>query len=96
MVLPLTCLLGLNGYDLEETNLEKLEGKGWLAYKVFPMAANLQFIFYRKNFDDQDILVKVLLNENEATLPIKSKTAPYYKWSEVRQYYLNKLEAYDK
>jgi len=96
MVLPLTCLLGLNGYDLEESNFERLESKGWLNYKVFPMAANIQFIFYRKNFDDKDVLVKILLNENETTLPIKSKTAPYYKWSEVRQYYLSKLDAYDK
>ena len=96
MVLPLTCLLGLNGYDLEESNLEKLEGKGWLNYKVFPMAANIQFVFYRKDHDDKDIMVKILLNENETTLPIKSKTAPYYRWSEVRQYYLSKLDTYDK
>ena len=96
MVLPLTCLLGLNGYDLEESNLEKLEGKGWLNYKVFPMAANIQFVFYRKDHEDKDIMVKILLNENETTLPIKSKTAPYYRWSEVRQYYLSKLDTYDK
>ena len=38
--------------------------------------------------------MKVLLNENEATLPIKSDTAPYYKWSEVRDYYIKKIESY--
>ena len=94
MVLPLTCLLGLNGYDLEEDNLEKIESKGWLNYKVFPMGANIQFVFYRKDQYDQDVLVKVLLNENETELPLNSKTAPYYKWSEVRNYYLKKLEGY--
>ena len=52
-------------------------------------------VFYRRNVGDKDVLVKVLLNENEATLPIKSNTAPYYKWSEVRQYYLNKINAFD-
>ena len=59
------------------------------------MGANIQLVFYRRNAGDKDVLVKVLLNENEATLPIKSNTAPYYKWSEVRQYYLDKINAFD-
>ena len=94
MVLPLTCLMEINEFGLQETNMERLESKGWLNYKVFPMGANIQFVFYRKNVDDTDVLVKVLLNENEVTLPVKSKTAPYYKWSEVRDYYLQKLNAF--
>ena len=63
---------------------------------VFPMASNLQFVFYRENLYDKDVLVKVLLNEQEATLPIESDIAPYYRWSEVRRYYLAKLDAYDR
>lgn len=94
MVLPLTCLMELNEFGLQETNMEKLESKGWVNYKVFPMGANIQFVFYRKNVDDTDVLVKVLLNENEVALPVKSKTEPYYKWSEVREYYLKKLNAF--
>ena len=94
MVLPLTCLLELDNFGIQERNLERLESKGWLNYKVFPMGANIQFVFYRKDFADKDILVKVLLNENEARLPLHSSMEPYYKWSEVREYYLNKLDAY--
>jgi hypothetical protein len=94
MVLPLTCLLDLNGYGLEEDDFDKIESKGWLNYKIFPMGANIQFVFYRKNPHDQNVLVKVLLNENETRLPLNSKTEPYYKWSEVREYYLKKLERY--
>jgi len=33
-----------------------------------------------------DILVKVLLNEDEATLPVKTNCAPYYHWKDVRAY----------
>lgn len=95
MVLPLTCLMELNDFGLQESNLEKLEGKGWLNYKIFPMGANIQLIFYRHDYSDKDVLVKVLLNENEARLPIKSNTEPYYKWSEVRNYYLSKINAYE-
>ena len=94
MLLPLTCLLDLNGYGLQTDNLESLERKEWINYRVFPMGANIQFVFYRKDPQDKDILVKVLLNENEATLPVKTKEGPYYKWADVRDYYLKILDAY--
>jgi hypothetical protein len=92
VVLPLVCLLGLNGYDFRTENLEELESKGWWACQVFPMASNLQIVFYRKDAQDQDVLIKVLLNEKEATLPLPSDIAPYYHWSDFRKYYLEKLE----
>ena len=94
MVLPLTCLLELDGYGLQTDNLESLERKGWLNYRVFPMGANVQFVFYRKDLQDKDVWVKVLLNESETVLPVRSNTEPYYKWSDVRDYYLRKLDAY--
>ena len=94
MVLPLTCLLGLNGFDQQVEDLEELESRAWINYQVFPMAANLQFIFYRKNPKDDDVLVKVLLNENEATLPIASDCAPYYHWKDFKDFYLKKLAEY--
>ena len=65
-------------------------------YRIFPMAANIQFIFYRKNDKDKDVLVKVLLNEDEATLPIASDMAPLYHWKDVREYYLKKIADYEK
>ncbi len=94
MLLPLTCLLELDGFGLQTDNLESLERKGWLNDKIFPMGANVQFVFYRKDLQDKDVLVKVLLNENEVSLPVRSNTEPYYKWSDVRDYYLRKLDAY--
>ena len=39
----------------------------------------------------KDVLVKVLLNENEATLPIKAFKGPYYRWTDVRAYMNNIL-----
>lgn len=99
MVTPLTCLLNLNGYGDEIKDPEDI-AKQWFDYKITPMATNLQFVFYRKkkgsggkNVGD-DVLVKVLLNEDEATLPIKSDVAPYYHWNDVKTYCLEKLKAY--
>ncbi len=94
VILPLVCLLEINGMDLATDNLELLDRKGWAAYKVFPMSANLQFIFYRESPTDKDVLFKVLLNENEVRLPLKSIDSPYYHWSDFREYYLKKLDTY--
>ena len=91
VVLPLVCLLGINGYDYQETDLERLEEAGWWSCVVFPMASNVQIVFYRKNPHDKDVLIKVLLNEKETRLPLPDDMAPYYRWSDFRSYYLKKL-----
>ncbi|MCH3994759.1 histidine phosphatase family protein [Prevotella cerevisiae] len=96
MVMPLTCLLDLDGMGLQESDFDKLPADGWCDYKIFPMACNIQFIFYRRYEGDKDILFKVLRNENEAKLPIKTDCAPYYHWKDFKAYYLNKLDSYDR
>jgi len=93
-LLPLICLLGVNGYDLNTTDLEQLEQRGWVDYHMIPMAGNLQIVFYRKNPADKDVLIKVLLNENEATLPLQTDVAPYYHWNDFRNYYLQRINNY--
>ena len=96
VLLPLVCLIGINGYDLQTTDLEELEEKGWWCSSVFPMGSNVQFIFYRRNPSDKDVIFKVLLNEQEARLPIRSDCAPYYHWADFRRYCLKKLDRYEK
>jgi len=96
VLLPLVCLIGLNGYDLQTSNLDEIERRGWWCSSVFPMGANIQFIFYRSNPKDKDVLFKVLLNEQEATLPIPSDCAPYYRWTDFRRYCLKKINRYEK
>jgi len=96
VLLPLVCLLGINGYDLRSDNLEEIEGKGWWCSDIFPMASSLQFIFYRSSPKDKDILFKVLLNEQEARLPIPTDCAPYYHWRDFRRHYLKKINNFEK
>ena len=95
VILPLTCLLEINHFGYQTYDLEELEEKGWWACMVFPMASNIQFVFYRSDYTDKDILVKILLNEREAKLPVESDMQPYYRWKDVRQYYLDKIDAYE-
>ena len=94
VVMPLTCLLELNGYGQAVSDFSQLVNRGWVNYRVFPMGANIQFIFYRSSPNDDNVLFKVLLNEDECTLPLKSSIAPYYSWADFRQYYLDKLDKY--
>lgn len=92
-VLPLAVLMELDHYGDEINNLEEVADK-WKNHEIFPMASNVQVIFYRPedSTKSDDVLVKVMLNEREVKLPVASATAPYYKWNDLRAYYLKKLE----
>lgn len=94
MVTPLVCLLDINGYGANIKDPDKIASQ-WFDYKITPMATNLQFVFYRKNTNDKDIIFKVLLNEDEATLPIKTDMKPYYHWADFKAYCTNKLKQYN-
>lgn len=93
-LMPLVCLMGIDGYDQPIDDLEQVAKKGWANYRIYPMAGNVQMVFYRSDRNDSDVLVKVLLNEHEARLPIKSDCAPYYHWADVRAYYTEKLSSF--
>lgn len=93
MVMPLTCLLNINGMGKQIADLEQLDDEGWYNYRIFPMACNLQFVFYRKQGSD-DIIFKLLDNEDEASLPIHTDIAPYYHWADFKAYCQKILEKY--
>lgn len=94
MVMPLVCLLDINGYGKQIKDLEQIDDENWLDYRIFPMACNLQFVFYRSQKHPNDILIKVLLNENETTLPLPTNIAPYYHWADFKTYYLQKIDSF--
>lgn len=96
MVMPLNCLLNINGYG-KQMSLEELENSSWLNYRIFPMACNVQFIFYHKNDQDKDVIFKILQNEDEAELPdLKPVQGCYYKWSDFKEFFLKKINDYEK
>lgn len=94
MVMPLTCLLNINGTGKQIADLEQIDDEGWNNYRIFPMACNLQFVFYRKA-GSEDIIFKILDNEDEATLPIKTDIAPYYHWNDFKDYCNKILSKYE-
>lgn len=69
-------------------------GEKWQIGKLTPMAANLQFVFYRNPAGE--VLLKVLHNEKEAHLPVPTDCAPYYKWSDFKDFYIKHMESLPK
>lgn len=65
--------------------------KVWSDFKIAPMAGNLQIVFFRNEMNN--IIVKFLLNEQIKTIPLlKSNILPYYRWSDVEEYFNFLLE----
>jgi hypothetical protein len=104
--MPLACLLELDNCGMAVENLDELD-KYWRNYRIFPMGCNIQLIFYKplptkpkgkgKGLPKPGpVLVKALLNEREAYLPINTNQWPYYNWEELRDYYLNKIAEFEK
>lgn len=90
-VIPLAAILDLNDCNVAVRRPEEVY-KVWSDFKIVPMAGNIQIVFYKKDKGaDDDILVKFLLNEEEAKIPVESYSFPYYKWSEVKRFLQSKL-----
>ena len=82
---PLTILMGINGADRDPEDPYEVKNcyQNWQTGK----ACNIQLIFYRSKKAADDVLVKCLLNGCEATLPVPTTTAPYYRWTDFRNFY---------
>lgn len=97
-ILPLACLLQLGNCDTAVADLDALD-QCWANYRIFPMASNIQLVFYRpkkskKGESEKPILVKALLNEREVTLPIPTNQYPYYNWQDLKSYYLSVIKSH--
>ena len=89
-VSPLATLLEISGTYTVTNSLFDYPSV-WQADKIVPMSANIQWIFYQSQQANQPVLVKVLLNEQEVKIPVPTNNYPYYRWQDVKQFYVNKL-----
>lgn len=98
ILVNLVTLMELGNYGKEMTDLDQLEESGWRDYDIIPMGGNLQLVFYRPSgsTDPDEVLVKALLNEREISMPGTPVSGPYYKWKEVREYYKDKLDGFER
>ena len=80
--------------DCDYADVDKLS-EAWRSHHFITMASNMQFVFYRSK-NSSDVLVRILHNENDMTLPIESATAPFYKWEDVKNYLNARTAAFKK
>lgn len=95
VVMALACLMELDDCGLQTDNLDSISDMGWRSYRIAPLGGSIAMIHYRSEVGDPDVLIKVLLNGEEARLPIETDCAPYYHWDDVKRYYLRKLYRYE-
>lgn len=82
-LLRLLALMGIEGAAAGENDMERMHTV-WRDYDLSPMAANLQLIFFRNA--EGDTIVRILLNESEASLPIPQAAPGFYSWPILRKY----------
>lgn len=94
-------LLDLNGSGYSTDDLESVADH-WVAYDLAHMGGNVQWVFFRNR--NGDVIVKFLMNEEEATLPESvpfykdgkgREQKPYYRWEDVRKFYQDKIDYWE-
>ena len=84
-LLPFATLIGFSGMEVKA--LQEEAHRYWYSGDMIPMGSNFQLVFYRSR-RSEDVLVKLLYNEQERTVPgLTPVQGPYYNWSEMRAYF---------
>lgn len=89
-LLRLLALMGIEGAVGQEEEMSKFH-EAWRDYELSPMAGNLQLIFFRNA--EGSVIVRVLLNENEADLPVPQCSPGFYSWPSLRDYLQQQMSA---
>lgn len=87
--LPLLMTLDVEGFGHDVTDPDEIPQ--WCQLYRVPMGANLHFVFFRSKRSPK-ILFKVLLNGEEARLPLETDCWPYYDWSAFKRAYTSKAD----
>ena len=83
-IYPLFMILDVDGMGHDVQNPDDLPF--WTQIHRIPMGANIQFVFYKGKAADP-VLFKVLVNGEEAHLPLETTNWPYYEWNKFKARY---------
>lgn len=97
---PFLCLMEINDCAWSVDDFEHVADK-WVNYDIVHMGSNIQWVFYKDK--SGKVLVKFLLNEEEAVIPIDcykdekgNAWEHYYEWDKVREFYQAKIDYFEK
>lgn len=85
-LLRLLSRMNIEGCSEKISDVNKVSNL-WQDYRISPMAANLQLIFYRNN--EGNVILRLMLNENPVYLPIASVKGyeGLYEWEAVKNFW---------
>lgn len=86
---PIATLMGISVADksVKTTNIDAY----WQAANVIPLSSNIQWIFYKNAAGNY--LVKIMLNEKNVHITgLATSTYPFYSWTKLREFYMDKLQ----
>lgn len=92
ILLPLAALMHLDNCAYVAKDMDDL-AEHWRSYTMFPMACNIQIIFFKTKKASDPVLVKIMLNEKESKLPIDAINGVYYEWDKVKAYWTDTVLA---
>jgi len=79
---PLLMILDVDGLGHDVKDPDELPI--WCQLHRIPMGANIHLVFYKGKKAGDPVLFKVLLNGEEAHLPLATDNWPYYRWSDFK------------
>lgn len=80
-IIPLAALMQFDQCHGNESDPDKLF-EAYADYKVSPMGANVQVIFFKNK--KGGIIVKFMMNEREVSIPAETDMFPFYRWDTAR------------
>lgn len=86
-IMPLSGLMGIKEASQVTADLDSV-AVTWQDWRITTMGSNIQWIFYENR--RHDIIVKILLNERESEIPVKTDMWPYYKWEDLKAWALSR------
>ena len=93
VLMSLLMLMDIDGFGTVPETPDELVY--WFQTFRSPMAGNLQFVFFAPAKGKGDVLVKVLLNGEEARLgKLEAVSGPYYRWADVKEYLNARIARY--
>lgn len=85
---PLLSLIAPSGSEVDVPKEKAV--LQWQSWKRICMGTNFQMVFYRDR--KGDVLVKLLRNEEEVTIPaLEAVSGVFYRWDGLREYFLERI-----
>ncbi|MBD5257286.1 MAG: histidine-type phosphatase [Barnesiella sp.] len=88
-IVPLAALMRFTGCHGYSAGLDDIADV-WQSYNVSPMASNMQMVFFRNK--QGDVIVKFMMNERETAIDLPSDIFPFYRWDDVKNYFIETLD----